>query len=240
MSKLRIWGLVPARGGSKSIPLKNLVLLVDRPMLDYGIGAALAWGGLEVIYCSTENKKISQRALELGVDVDIRPPHLAGDDVHVADVARDFLLRKKLEGLLLPDFLFLIQPTSPMILPEHFSMVAKAINSDKKANSVQTVIQVPHNYHAWNQREITNNNVTFFYSNERAKAYNKQKKPPLYAFGNLVAVRVESLLAGGDFFNQPSLAVVIPRSYGLDVDGPDDLIIAETLLSKIAFDSQGI
>src|SRR5262245_4566414 len=103
------WGLVPARGGSKSIPLKNLALLGGQPLMSYGISAAQKSGCLDRIICSTESQKIAATALELGIEVDSRPDTLCGDDTPVADVAREFLQRQS-GGL--PDILVLIQPTS--------------------------------------------------------------------------------------------------------------------------------
>lgn len=230
MNGISFWGFVPARGGSKSIPLKNLVQIAGRPLLDYGILAAKAWGGLDQIYCSTDNDEIAARAQYLGVSIDHRSEDLAGDETPVAEVARDFLKRQALLNGALPDWLFLIQPTSPLVLPEHFDDLKRIVEINPTANSAQTVTMVPHNHHAWNQRLITNGSVAFLYAVERQRAYNKQKKPALYVFANLVVTRVSSLLSGEDFFSQPSLSVIINRPYDLDVDGPDDLLLAEYLI----------
>ena len=224
---MMIWALVPARGGSKSIPLKNLVLLAGVPLLDYGVRAVQASGRAARIICSTDHDDITARAHELGIEVDRRPGYLATDDASVADVAREFLVR---EGS--PDILVLVQPTSPFLLPEHVHALIDAMMKDGEAQSGQTVTSCPHNHHAWNQREVVEGRTRFKFSVERAAAYNKQLKPKLFVFGNLVAVRPAALMKGEGFFAEPSVAVDVPSPYDFDLDRPEDLAVAEALIKS--------
>jgi CMP-N,N'-diacetyllegionaminic acid synthase len=221
------WALVPARGGSKSIPNKNLAPLLGAPLLDYGVRAAQSSGCFDRIVCSTDDARISQRARELGIEVDCRPGHLATDAAPVADVAAEFLKRASP-----PDVLVLVQPTSVFLLPEHIQCLLKAMAADATARSGQTVSKCLHNHHAWNQREVEDGLVRFRFAAERALAFNKQTKPKLYVFGNLVAVKPEALFEGAGFFAGPSVAVEIPPPYDFDVDLPLDLTIAEALLTS--------
>jgi CMP-N-acetylneuraminic acid synthetase len=219
------WGLVPARGGSKSIPGKNLVVVAGVPLLDYGVRAAQASGRLARIVCSTDDEAIARRAAALGIDVDRRPADLATDAAAVADVARDFLTRRGT-----PDVLVLVQPTSPFLLPEHVTALLDAMAADPAARSGQTVTPCPHNHHAWNQREVADGHVRFTFAAERAAAYNKQTKPRHFVFGNLVAARSAALLAGEAFFAEPSVAVEVPAPYDFDLDAPGDVAVADALV----------
>jgi len=221
-----VWALVPARGGSKSIPKKNLAPLGGRAMLDYGVRAAQASGRCARIVCSTDDEAIAARAQALGIEVDWRPAALATDEAAVADVAREFLGRQPR----MPDILVLIQPTSPFLLPEQVRELLDRMQADSEANSGQTICSIPHNYHAWNQREVADGRVRFKFAEERRSAFNKQRKPKLYTFGNLVAARSRALMAGFDFFAEPSVAVEISWPYNLDVDSADDLRLASALL----------
>lgn len=225
MAKPVVWAMVPARGGSKSIPKKNLALLGGRPMLDYGVIAGQLSGSLDRIVCSTDDAEIAAQAKALGIEVDIRPEHLATDEAAVADVARDFVQR---QGS--PDILVLIQPTSPFLLPVHVTSLVESMLAREDVNSGQTVCPTPHNFHAWNQRLVEDNIVRFMFADERRSAYNKQKKPKLYSFGNLVAVKPRALMAGMDFFAEPSIGVTIDWPYNLDVDSLNDLRLAEAML----------
>jgi CMP-N-acetylneuraminic acid synthetase len=225
------WALVPARGGSKSIPYKNLVPLAGSPLLDYGVRAVQASLACARIVGSTEDRKIAERFSALGVEVDPRPAELAGDDTPVADVAREWLLRSQSRGLSLPDIVVLVQPTSPFLLPEHVTALVGAMSRDEDANSGQTIVACPHNAHAWNQRVFEDGRTRFVYAAERRRGYNKQSKPPHYLFGNLVAARTRALLAGDGFFAEPSAAVEIRRPYDFDLDTHADIGLAEAILT---------
>lgn len=220
------WALVPARGGSKSIPKKNVVNLGGRPMMSWGIAATQAAACCTRIICSTDDEEIATVACEYGIEVDRRPSTLATDDAAVADVAREFLGRQET----LPDILILVQPTSPFLLPDHITTLVERMTSRSDCNSGQTITPVAHNFHAWNQRVYESGEVHFKFAAERRAAFNKQSKPKLYCFGNLVAVRPAALMSGMDFFAEPSVGVEIVWPYNLDVDGPDDLRLAELLL----------
>lgn len=223
---LLCYALVPARGGSKSIPKKNIVALGGRPMMCWGIEAIKTAGCCQRVVCSTDDDEIAEVARGCAIEVDQRPAELATDSASVADVARDFLRRQST----MPDILLLVQPTSPFLLPAHVTVLVERMASRLDCNSGQTITPVLHNAHAWNQRVYEFGEVRFKFSAERRAAYNKQSKPKLYCFGNLVAVRPAALIAGMDFFAEPSVGVEIPWPYNLDVDGPDDLRLAELLL----------
>lgn len=226
---MKVWAFVPARGGSKSILKKNLANLGGRPLMDYGVNAAVASGICDRIVCSTDDDEIAERSQFLGIEVDRRPCQLATDDAPVADVVQEFLERAV--GAL-PDFVALIQPTSPFLKGDQLKELVRMMVSNPAAKSGQTVYPVPHNHHAWNQRLVVDGAVNFMFAKERAAAYNKQKKPKLYVFGNLVVARPKSLMEGSGFFATPSVALDISWPYNLDVDGPDDLQMAECLLRE--------
>ena len=222
--------MVPARGGSKSIPHKNLAPLAGRPLLDYGVLAARSCIRLDRIICSTEDDRIAERARTLGIEVDNRPQTLAGDDIRVSEVAKEMLERLGGDNQM-PEILVLVQPTSPFLLPAHVDAVLEAMANDPDCRSGQTITPVPHNYHAWNQRVAEGGRVRFSFAEQRAAAYNKQRKTGLFTFGNLVATRAEAILEGEGFFADPSAAVEIPWPYNLDVDTAPDLTLAESLIS---------
>ncbi len=227
-----IWGIIPARGGSKSIPLKNLVNLNGRPLIEYVIEAAKASEVITRIICSTENNKIKSLCLEKNIEVHIRPKELAADDTNVLDVLI-FLLEQfqKTEGIL-PFLIVLLQPTSPFTLSDQIDSCVHDLIESEFANSSQTVSEFPHNYHAFNQRIIEDGRVAFRFSKDRKKYYNKQTKPKFYIFGNLVVIRSSALLQRKEIFPIPSIPNVIPFHYALDVDGPEDLELAEWYLSQ--------
>ena len=228
---IRTWALVPARGGSRSITLKNLATLGGRPLLDYGIAAAKASPRLQRIVCSTDSEPIAARARALGIDVTPRPSHLATDEAKVDDVAREFLASQPAVDR--PDLIILIQPTSPFVLPSQIADLVDLLQARPDAASVHNVARVTHNHHAWNQRTLdTDGRVSFLFAAERKSARQKQQKPPLCVFGNLIAARTDALLRGEGFYAEPAYALAVDPPYDFDVDGPHDLEAAEALLAS--------
>ena len=224
----QVVGFIPARGGSKSIPKKNLVDFGGRPLIDYVINAGKASAGISTLVCSTDDKEIADHCYAKEVEVDWRPAHLAQDDSHIVDVVIEFLGRLPV----LPTAVALLQPTSPLILPEQINDAIRLLDQNPACSSVQTISMVPHNNHAFNQREITEGNVQFRFLQERLKMFNKQKKPPLFVFANLVITRCNAILEKKNLFSDPSLPLIVTRNYAFDLDTFDDVAYGEYLLKQ--------
>ena len=223
---------IPARGGSKSIKKKNLVDLAGSPLIDYCIRAVLSTDGVGQIICSTDSKEIIDRAAHFGIDVDERPPELGGDDIKVRDVVGEFITRE----CIVSEWVVLVQPTSPFLLPQHIMSLIRTAKLAVGAVTAQNIVKVPHNFHAWSQRRFQTGRVVFINKEQRLAAYNKQRKPDLYKFGNLVMARCDHITSGGDFFDEESVGELIISPYDFDLDGPEDLPMAETLISASLVD----
>ena len=227
----KTWALITARGGSKSVPLKNLAPLGGKPLMAWGLDAAKQSAGLERIFCSTDHDGIAGLCRERGVEVQPRPERLSGDNVSSLDVILYFVetAREQFGGL--PEMLALLEPTSPFVKPEQIDACVKLLASDPTADSSQTVTTPPPNHHAFNQREILQDGAMVFrFAEERKGLINKQSKPKFYVHGNFRVMRVESLLKNRDIFGKRSLPLEIGRLDAIDVDGPDDFIVAEALI----------
>lgn len=221
------WGLIPARGGSKSIPLKNLHPLAGRSLMDYVVGAGKACDRISRLVCSTDDERISRRCESMGVEVHRRSRKLAGDLVRMEEVMREALVTLAKAEDTLPDFTVLLMPTSPFVTPEQIGNCVRLLVSDPGAGSAQTVVEIPHVYHAYNQRIVEGGQVRFAFPEERRRGYNKQTKPRFFAFGNVVVMRTSVFLASGDLFSRPSLSLEIDRWTSLDVDSAQEFDLAE-------------
>jgi CMP-N,N'-diacetyllegionaminic acid synthase len=228
----RAIGLIPARGGSKSIPLKNLAMMAGRPLISYVMAAGLEAATLSRVYCSTDNADIARFCRDGRVEVLERPNELGGDDVPVVAVVRHVLeMLAQREGRI-PGLVALLQPTSPFILASHIDGCVLALREQSTADSAQTITPVIHNAHAFNQRILVDGLVQFRFPHERAAAYNKQRKPRHHVFGNLVVMRSRAILSGKDCFGVLSIPLEIPQVYSLDVDTAEDLDYANYLVSS--------
>jgi CMP-N-acetylneuraminic acid synthetase len=234
----RVLGLIPARGGSKSIALKNMAPVGGRPLVAYVIEAAKSSRSLSEVACSTDHTGIAAFCRSQGITVIDRPDALGQDDTPVADVLRHVLEALESRDGLLPGFVALLQPTSPFVLPCHVDDCVAALRARPDADSAQTIAPVPHACHALNQRVVEDGIVRFRFLEERRQAYNKQRKPAHYTFGNVVVTRSASLLAGKDCFGDVSVPIKIARLYALDVDTAEDLEYAQCLMQSGALSGE--
>lgn len=225
-------GLIPARGGSKSIPLKNLAPVAATPLIRYVMNAGLRALSLENVYCSTDHPTIAKECEAGGVDVIARPEELGQDDTPVTAVMVHVLETLAQKTGRIPGMVALLQPTSPFLLPAHIDECVAVLRAHPEADSAQTITAVYHNAHAFNQRVVVDGKVQFRFLEERRAAYNKQRKPKHYTFGNLVITRSRALLEGQDCFGNVSVPLEIPRAYALDVDTAEDLDYATYLVDS--------
>ncbi len=209
--------IIPARGGSKSIPRKNLVSFAGRPLVAHVIEAARRCRSIDELVCSTEDETIAETVERLGVTVAWRPLELAADDTPILAVLQHYLA-----GRHDVDIVPLLQPTSPFLLPEHIDLCVAGLKQNPALHSAQTVARTPHNHHAYNQRVVERGRARFRFTEERRRCYNKQRKPAFFVFGNLVATR-RSTVTAGDVFGDESLAFEVDSRFSFDLDGQDDL-----------------
>ena len=223
ISKGNTMGFIPARGGSKSIKLKNLSKVGNRSLIAWVADAAKNSNAIDDIVCSTDHEDIADEALRLGIKLHNRPPELAEDKTHIKDVLFDYVVKLIEEHKTIPEFICLLQPTSPFIQPSDIDTCVRLLLDAPEADSAQTICEVPHNLHAYNQRFLDEKYVDFFFKEERQVAYNKQKKPKLYSFGNLVITRSLSIIQGSDCFGDKSIHHIIHPDFCVDVDTLQDL-----------------
>ena len=138
--------VIPARGGSKGVPGKNIKLLNGKPLIHYTIEAARKIFEDQYIYVSTDSEKIKSVAEQTGLKVPfLRPKNLATDTANTRDVLLhaldEFVLKNKKE----PEVIILLQPTSPFRTASHISEALKLYNStiDSTGIRADTAVLVP-------------------------------------------------------------------------------------------------
>ena len=139
---LVVLGLVPARGGSKGVPGKNVRPLAGHTLLEYTARAARESGVLDRVILSTDSLEIADAGRRAGLEVPfMRPPTLAADDTPMLPVIQHALAETARSGWS-PDVIVLLQPTSPLRRPEHIRDAVNVLR-DTSADSVVTVVEVP-------------------------------------------------------------------------------------------------
>src|SRR5688572_1736964 len=145
---MNVLGIIPARGGSKGIPGKNIVPILGKPLLAYTAEAALASKRLTRVVLSTDDQSIAEVARACGVEVPfMRPPELAKDDTPTLPVLQDVVRRLEADGNKY-DAICLLQPTNPLRTTEMIDQSLLLFES-KSADCVITVLRIPekHNPH---------------------------------------------------------------------------------------------
>jgi len=221
---MRIVGLIPARGGSESIPRKNLVQLAGRPLLAWTIDAARAASSLEGFFVSTEDDEIAAVALDHGAEVLARPAQLAADDTPMLDV-----VLHAAAALESPDAIALLQPTSPLRRAEHVDAAVRLLG-DTGADGVVSVLRVPHRFSPESLMRLDGGRLVPL---DPDGATRRQDKQTLFARNGpaVLVVRMEKLTERGLYGGDLRPYAMGPRD-SLDVDEPEDLELAEAILGS--------
>lgn len=111
---MNVLAIIPARGGSKGIPCKNIKKINGKPLLQYTIKAALNSKFISKTVVTTDSEKIGKIAMRLGASTIIRPKNLAGDKAQIEPTMEHVLKKLKNEENYIPDMIILLQNTSPL------------------------------------------------------------------------------------------------------------------------------
>jgi CMP-N-acetylneuraminic acid synthetase len=222
--------VIPARGGSKGIPRKNLAPLAGRPLIAYSIEAARGSKTLTRILVSTDDDEIAAVARRLGADVPfLRPSALAADDTPMVPVLADLLLTLREREHFEADVLVLLQPTSPFRRADHIDAAVNLLTTSG-ADSVVSVIAVPHQFTPASLMQLQGD-VLVPWADGPAPL-RRQDKQTLFARNGpaIVAVKPRVILEDGRLYGAQTRGLVMSREDSLDIDDALDLRLAELLL----------
>ena len=230
--KDQFWCIVTARKNSKSIKRKNIVKINGKELVKYSFDEIKSLKKhIKKTIVSTDDPTIKKISKNYNFEIIHRSPKLSGDLINSVDVVIDVLKKCKIKFKYLPKFFFLIQPTSIFLKAKHIKILMKYLEKGNY-NSGQTIIKVPHQFHAYNQRYFKNSKTNFVFEKERMKMHNKQTKPNFYAYGNLIATKTNLFLQNKNFFLKPSFGLEIKNIFGFDLDNKFDLKIIKQLIKK--------
>lgn len=220
-------GLIPARGGSKSIPLKNIKLLHGKPLIAYTIEEALKSEYLDKVIVSTDNAQIAQISREYGAEVPfIRPKKLATDTSPTLPVVQHALMYFESEGYI-PNFVVLLQPTSPLRKVRHIDSAIKKI-LDTGADTVISLTESE--IHPYWMRKLEGDKVYPFIETDK-ESLRRQDLPAVYKLNGAVVVsKREVILSGKEWQKQDVRAIIMDNIHSIDIDTSLNFYIAEKLM----------
>lgn len=223
-----IVALIPARGGSKGIPRKNLCLLVGSPLISYSVRAAKNCPDFCRTIVSTDDVDIAKIGESLGAEIIFRPIELAHDLTPMEDVVTHVLeILQNKEAL--PEHFALLQPTSPLRSSVHLKLALNQYFS-QSACSLVSVTEVEHSPYKCTIIDDGKLKPLFdrsFLSRPR------QLLPRIYRLNGAIFIqRSQEFLRNRCFFSDPVIPFVMPREVSVDVDNPQDLLLCETILQR--------
>jgi N-acylneuraminate cytidylyltransferase/CMP-N,N'-diacetyllegionaminic acid synthase len=226
---MKVLYIIPARGGSKGLPNKNIKLLDGIPMIAYSIRAALSSQYKGLVVVSTDDDKIATIAKQYGADVPfIRPAELAQDSSSTVDVIVHALEYYKSKGFTF-DIIVLLQPTSPL---RNHSDIENCIELLKKNNADAVVSVCENEHHPLWSNELPSDGSMKFFLREEVKGKNRQQLPKSYRLNGAVYVsKVSSFLKHKGFIHEGTYAFVMPQDRSVDIDTEIDFKLAELLLA---------
>jgi CMP-N-acetylneuraminic acid synthetase len=223
---MNILGLIPARGGSKAIPRKNIVDLAGKPLLAYTCLAALASRRLTRVILNTDDEEISAVGRRYGVEVPfLRPAILAGDNTPMLPVIQHTLSWLSQYAGFDTDIVVLLQPTSPFRTAAHIDAAVELL-LESEADTVVSVVAVPHNFNPVSvMQQDENGFLVPFISGEMI--LQRQRKPLVYARNGpaLLGVR-RAVLEAGNLYGDKVLPYEMGKAASIDIDEPQDLEMA--------------
>lgn len=219
--------VIPARGGSKGIPRKNLREVGGRSLLARACGAARE-AGLDRVVVSTDDAEIAAAAERERVTVVWRPAELGADDTPMLPVVVDALRQAEERTGGRADAVALLQPTSPFRRGEHVRAAIDLLTSTG-ADSVVSVTVVPHRFVPTSLLRMDGDGrVSPYVGGEQP--LRRQDKVVLYARnGPAVLVTRRATLISGSLYGAHQRALVMRPEESLDIDDDLDLTLAELM-----------
>jgi len=229
--KPTILAIIPARGGSKSVPRKNILTVAGKPLIAWTIETALNCAELDRVIVSTDNQDIAEISRQFGADVPfLRPPELAQDTTSSIDTIIHAIEWLEEHETYRPDYVMMLQPTSPLRTAEDIK-TAIQISQTKEADGVVSICFV-HHHPYWTKCVSPDGRLVDFLTLD-VPYTQRQELPEAYALsGAIYLVRREILLNFQTFYTDRTYAYIMPSERSLDIDTSWDLHLADLILRE--------
>lgn len=224
---MNILAIIPARGGSKGIPRKNLQPLAGKPLIAHTIEQALQARTVTRVVVSTDDQEIAAVAEQYGAEVVWRPAELSGDTASSESALLHVLDNLKQREGYEPDLVVFLQCTSPLTSPEDIDGTVEALLND---NADSALAVTPWHYFLWKRGETggaegVNHDKQFL-------PLRQEREGQFLETGAVYAMRIDGFKKAKHRFFGKTAMYVMPRERCWEIDEPVDLVIAEVLLRE--------
>jgi CMP-N-acetylneuraminic acid synthetase len=232
MIEKKILAIIPARGGSKGVPRKNIRKINNVPLIGYTINAALKSNYLTDIVVSTDDPEIAEISKSFGAQVPfIRPKELASDDAESASVVEHALDFMEKDKSIKYDSILMLQPTSPLRTSKHIDDSIELLNS-KECDSVVSITSVGGN-HPLRMKCIVDNELINYIDQGFWNMRPRQSLPDVYIRnGAIYLIRRDLFKKKRQLIGKKCLGYIMSDDESINIDTLIDLKIAKLYLEK--------
>lgn len=227
---MRILGLIPARGGSKGMPKKNVRPIAGKSLIERAFEAARESEVLDRIILSTDEPEAASIARGVGLEVPfVRPAALASDEVGMIDVVLHAL------DALEDDFdaVMVLQPTSPLRSPSHIRDAVRMLEATPKASGVCSVTLVPPEQRPHYLVRVDIDGWLRPFMPDGWRYVRRQDTPPAHRrCGTIFLTRTSVLRGQRSFYGETCIPMELDAGETLNIDGPLDWAEAERRLAE--------
>lgn len=233
MTAAAVLALIPARGGSKGIPDKNIRPLAGHTLLEYAARAAADSGIVDRIVLSTDSERIAAEGRRVGIEVPfVRPGDLARDDTPMLPVVEHAVAFLEQQGWA-AEIVVLLQPTSPLRRPDHIRSAVQQLR-DSGADSVVSVVELPRHLSPDYVMRIEDGRLVPFLPQGAGVTRRQDARPACVRDGTVYAFWRRTLRETGSIYGRDCRPLMIPARDSMTIDMPDDWEEAERRMASLA------
>ncbi len=235
---MKILAIIPARGGSKGLPEKNIRLLSGHPLISYSILAAQKSKNINRIIVTTDSQKIAKISEKYGAEVPfIRPANLAEDsskDLEVFQHALNYLEEKE---NYIPDLVVQLRPTSPLRFLCDIDNCIDLLVKNVHADSIRAVTEAPLTpYKMWKIKDSNSPMEPLLKLDNIPEPYNESRHtlPKVYwQVGMIDVIKTSIINENNSMSGDTILPYIISKEYSVDIDNVKDFENAEILIKNL-------
>ena len=231
INKLKVLAVIPARGGSKGIPLKNLKKINGVPMVKLASQVASSVEFIDRIVVSTDNEEIAEAAIEGGADTPFRRPEiLSGDRISDTQVLAHALQEVERQDKKIYDIVVMLQPTSPLRTKQHIVDSIEMLVNDSY-DSVWTVSETDVKSHPLKQLTIKNKALDY-YDNKGKDIIARQQLEMVYHRNGIAYVLKRDVILNSKTIKGSNCGALICQGDFISIDTEKDLELTNYFLKK--------
>jgi CMP-N,N'-diacetyllegionaminic acid synthase len=218
--------IIPARGGSKRLPRKNVLELSGKPLIVWSIEAGLKSKYIDKVVVTSDDDEILSISKEYGAEIIKRPDYLANDTAKTFDA-----IKHTIENMQKYDYIVLLQPTSPLRNEFHIDEAIELLEL-KKADAVVSVCEMEHSP-LWSNTLPKDDNMNSFLKDEVLNKRSQDLETYYRLNGAIYICKTEKLLSEESFFLKDNIfAYKMDRLNSIDIDEEIDFLIAKIIKER--------